>query len=227
MALLVRSAASNGGNNATNTHCLPGQSESDRFAFGRRRKRVLCSASRERKVTTHIVPPASWQLANGKSVFGILPTFRSILVDTLNPGRKRMISPLRRNRRLWCFTFTEPMSTFPRLGGKSSHGAPCATTSTNRPLTFATHCRRLAHTWFNLCKTCPKGLNPGKAIALIKQNLKVFGSCGDSLVANALRRPGPVRDGGYARCQMTHIVTVDDITRRLVCMYYSCLLFVC
>jgi hypothetical protein len=47
--------------------------------------RVICSASSERKVATPLVPPASWQLASGKSVAGLLPPFRSVLVETMNP----------------------------------------------------------------------------------------------------------------------------------------------
>jgi hypothetical protein len=47
---------------------------------------ALCSVSSERKVASHSVPAASWQLTNGKSDIGILylPS-RSVLVDTMKP----------------------------------------------------------------------------------------------------------------------------------------------
>jgi hypothetical protein len=83
---LALSASRMSGNNATNMHswhCWP-----DHHGLScvlTTKKLAPCSASSERKVATHIVPRASWQLGQWSRVFLDSSTsLRCVLVDTMN-----------------------------------------------------------------------------------------------------------------------------------------------
>jgi hypothetical protein len=95
----VRYTASKGGKNATNMHSWSGQPSL--LPLTTTTKRVLCSASSERKVATHIVSLASWQLASGKSVTGRLPPLRNVLVVTMNSAQADVLAPEEESPSLW------------------------------------------------------------------------------------------------------------------------------
>jgi hypothetical protein len=99
-------------NNATNMHGWPGQ-PGHLPLWRRRRKRILCSASSEGQVVTHIVPLASWQLASGKSVTGLLPPFRSVLVDTVNTtSQADDLAPEEKSPSLWLHFYRTDVNVY-------------------------------------------------------------------------------------------------------------------
>jgi hypothetical protein len=84
------------------------------------------------------VPLASWQHAIGKNVTGLLSPFGGVLVAIMNQASQTDDLALdEESPSLWSQMYRTDVNVY-ATGRQSSHGTPCATTSTNRPLTFVT-----------------------------------------------------------------------------------------